>query len=172
MPKKQLTKTHKKPVKRTKVGGRVVPRLRDWEVMKLREEGLSYEAIADTMTRRKMPMSPTTAHQIVTTVLKNMNVNMAETREAVKTMELRRLDSMLEISTKLAKSRGKAFVRLAAVDRVLKISERRAKLEGLDINRSEHNHNHLVRVYEGIEEYQNDTGVTIDATPLLESGEN
>lgn len=172
MAKNLPVKVNPKVVRRPKVGGRVVPRLRDWEVMKLREEGHSYEDIADIMTRKKMPMSPTTAHQIVTSVLRNMNINMAETREEVKRMELSRLDRMLEISTKIAKSRGKAFVRLAAVDRVIKISERRARLEGIEVNKNEHQHNHIVRMYHGIEEYEKDTGVTIDATPVIESGEN
>jgi hypothetical protein len=80
---------------------------------------------------------------------------------------------MLQIATKLAQSRGKAYNRLAAMDRVIRMGERRAKLTGLEVEKHEHEHNHAVRIYHGVEEYENDTqGITVEAVPLLDGGNN
>jgi len=76
---------------------------------------------------------------------------LSETAEQVRQLEMNRLDSMLTIATKAAKSRGKMFNRLAAMDRVIKIGERKAKLLGLDAEKHEHEHNHTIRIYEGLE---------------------
>jgi hypothetical protein len=157
-----------KVVKRPRKGGRVVPRLRDWEVMKLREDGLSYPEISQAMLKlHKIKMSPETCRRIVVETLTNMASNFSETTEQVRQIEVQRLDSMLQIATKLAKSRGKAFNRLAAMDRVIKIGERRSKLVGLEVDKPQ-KHEHVVRIYHGIDNYEG--GVTVDTTPLIESG--
>jgi hypothetical protein len=161
-----------KMVKRPRDKGRVVPRLRDWEVMKYREQGHSYNEISQLMMKHhKIQLSPQGCRDIVVKTLQNMQTNLSETVEQVRQMELNRLDSMLTVATKMAQSRGKGFLRLGAIDRVVKIGERRSKLMGLEIDKHEHTHMHAVRIYHGTEEYEQDTNVTVDSPPMLESGD-
>jgi len=145
------TKRPQKVIKRPRKKGRVLARLRDWEIMILREEGHSYREISEQMAKRGVQLTPESCRKIVVQTLENMAINLSETAEQVRQLEMNRLDSMLTIATKAAKSRGKMFNRLAAMDRVIKIGERKAKLLGLDAEKHEHEHNHTIRIYEGLE---------------------
>lgn len=127
--------------------------LRDLDILKMREEGMSYEAISEVMTRHGNPVSPVTCSEIVNRILRNAVENSRETIENVRQIELRRLDQMLETCMKMMKNgRAKAFIRLQAQDRILKIQERRARLLGLDVKQVvEHKGEVAVRVYHGVE---------------------
>lgn len=129
--------------------------LRDIDVLDLRELGWSYERIADHMTRHGQEMSAGTAAEIVKRLISNVLENSKEKIEHVRELELRKLDK-LEATTNeiLNNKRNKAFIRLQAEDRILKIQMQRARLTGLEIKPEisvKHQGEVAVRVYHGIE---------------------
>ncbi len=86
----------------------------------MRKAGFDYQTIADRLGYR----SPSGAHKAVSTAL---NKTLREPAKALRQVELERLDALLTGVWSAAR-RGN----LGAVDRVLKIMDRRAKLLGLD----------------------------------------
>lgn len=90
--------------------------------LELRKKGLSYLAIG-----REMGLSESGAHGCVTRALKALRAEAAESAEDVRDLELQRLDRMLTIAEAAAEAGD-----LSAIDRVLRIQERRAKYLGLD----------------------------------------
>jgi hypothetical protein len=88
--------------------------------VELRKAGKSYQAIASHLGYK----GPSGAYKAVSTALKKM---IMEPVEELRTLEEQRLDTMLAAIWP-AVLRGD----LGAVDRGLRIMERRAKLEGLD----------------------------------------
>jgi len=90
--------------------------------IKLRRQGLTYEAIG-----AKLNVNASRAYKIVSDALKLIRVDTNETGEEIKTLELQRLDKFLEVANKQAETGS-----LQAIDRCVRIMERRAKLLGLD----------------------------------------
>lgn len=95
------------------------------KVMGLREIGLSYEEIAE-----KLNISKGTAYADVND---GLNLAITEPAENVRKLELRRLDQLNKIAMAIAVNRHfEHATRLNAIDRVLRVQDRRAKLLGLD----------------------------------------
>lgn len=93
---------------------------RQRQALELRKAGLSYDLIARRLNYR----SRSGAYKAVQTALKKM---LREPADELRQLELERLDAML-LGLWPQAQRGNQ----GAVDRVLKIMERRAKLLGLD----------------------------------------
>ena len=88
----------------------------------LRRAGRSYRAIAD-----ELQISKTRAHQLVAEGFEEARAQIAAHADELRTETISRLDGMLAKVYPAAESGD-----VQAVDRVLKIEERRAKLLGLD----------------------------------------
>lgn len=88
----------------------------------LRAQGFSYRDIAD-----QLGIGHSTAHRYVTQELAYLAQECHEDAEAIRTLELQRLDALYVIAAKAATGGD-----LAGIDRCIKIAERRAKLLGLD----------------------------------------
>lgn len=92
--------------------------------VELRKLGFTYQKIAD-----QMGISRTAAHKLVTKALIDIRERTNESTEELRTLELIRLDEyQLRVAQEIQKS-GKP---LPAIDRALRIMERRAKILGLD----------------------------------------
>jgi hypothetical protein len=88
----------------------------------LRRAGLSFERIGE-----RMGVGKVRAHQLVTEAMEHTRQTIAAGADELRAEEIARLDGMLEKLWPKAR-RGE----VAAVDRVLKIGERRAKLLGIE----------------------------------------
>ncbi len=100
------------------------------EVMRLRMAGLTYEEIG-----QRLGISNVAAYQHVKRGLEVARTKLVEAADSVREQELRRLDRALVIvmaamTPKQGASAGPD--QLAAIDRLIKIMERRAKYLGLD----------------------------------------
>jgi hypothetical protein len=96
--------------------------IRRARAIKLRVEGNTYQQIAD-----KLECSLYTAHTDVQAVLQERREQAAEDADQVRDVELERLDLGIAL---VVKQIGKG--NLAAVDRLVKLTERRCKMLGLD----------------------------------------
>ncbi len=92
------------------------------QALELRRLGFGYREIA-----AHLEIGRTRAHQLVTAAMEDAKAQVAESVDLIKAEEISRLDGLLRGVWPNAR-RG----HLGAVDRVLKIMERRAKLLGLD----------------------------------------
>jgi hypothetical protein len=92
------------------------------QALMLRRSGYGYRLIAE-----KLGLSKTRAHQLVKEGLESAKEQIVAHADALRTEEVSRLDGMLRKAYKAAEGGD-----LQAIDRVLKIGERRAKLLGLD----------------------------------------
>ncbi len=90
--------------------------------LELRRAGHSYDAIG-----RKIGLSRSRAHALVQLGMEEARQQIVASADDLRAEELSRLDGML---AKIYPKAGKGDV--AAIDRVLKIGERRARLLGLD----------------------------------------
>ena len=94
------------------------------EAVKLRKLGMPFQQIAERVGYN----SRQAAHQAVTTALAEIRERTAESADDLRTLELERLDHLWQIAfAEAATNRN-----MRAIDTLLRISERRAKLEGLD----------------------------------------
>lgn len=103
-------------------GRRVLARERERRAIELRRAGQTYDAIAV-----ELGCTRGAAFKVVQRVLVRLAAEAREDGEAVRAIELDRLDALHAIVWEKA-----AAGDLAAVDRALRIAERRAKLLGLD----------------------------------------
>lgn len=95
---------------------------RQQKALLLRRSGMSFEAIG-----QRLGISKSRAHALVQLGLQDAREQIVMQSDELRTEEISRLDGMLDkVYAKAAKGD------LQAVDRVLKIGERRAKLLGLD----------------------------------------
>lgn len=95
------------------------------KAMNLRERGSNYEEIANQLN-----ISVSTAYADVND---GLNLAITEPAENVRKLELRRLDTVQLIAMNLVTSRNvEHTTRLNAIDRVLRVQDRRARLLGLD----------------------------------------
>jgi hypothetical protein len=92
------------------------------QALELRRAGLGYEAIGERLGLKKSQ-----AHRLVTRALEEARAQVTANADELRAEELSRLDGMLQGLWPRAR-KGE----VSAVDRVLKIAERRAKLLGLD----------------------------------------
>lgn len=101
-------------------------RNREVECLRLRLEGLPLEEIADRVGYASAQVASTAIHR----ALKRDRI---ETHEQILDLEVRRLDEAMRIAWEIAVS-GKttAMTKLAAIDRIVKVQERRARFLGLD----------------------------------------
>lgn len=92
------------------------------KALELRKGGSSYRAIA-----KKLGVEVGTAYSDVNAALQSLTNMNTTSADELRMMEVERLDAMLlSISTQLKAGH------LGAIDRALRISERRSKLQGLD----------------------------------------
>jgi predicted DNA-binding protein (UPF0251 family) len=96
--------------------------IRRIEALRLRVSGLTYEAIAE-----ELGVSLGTAHSDVQFMLAKRRKQAAEDAEHVRELELERLDAAIYL---VLGQIGKE--NLGAVDRLVKLNERRCKMLGLD----------------------------------------
>lgn len=92
-----------------------------WE---LRRDGISLREIAK---RTKLPL--TTVHRRVAEALE---AYVSPARDEVRAWEDARLDRVVEIAVQVAETSLDEEIRLKALDRVMKASERRARMHGAD----------------------------------------
>jgi predicted DNA-binding protein (UPF0251 family) len=90
--------------------------------LRLRQRGLTYAQIGETLG-----VSSKTAYRDVKKELEKIQKTCAEEAELVREIELRRLDELWSVANVAALNGD-----LKAIDRCLRIQERRAKLLGLD----------------------------------------
>lgn len=100
----------------------VIKLQRQQAALELRRSGLSYSEIA-----HRIGIGKTTAHRLIEDAIREASATINDEAREMKALELSRLDGMLAGLWTDAR-RGN----VQAVDRVLKIMERRAKLLGLD----------------------------------------
>lgn len=118
------------------------------QAVDLRRAGLTFNAIG-----KEMGISPQAAHQLVTLSLRDFRTDTAEAVEDHRRLELARLERIVEIVwPQVEEGRGDA------VDRVLKVAQRKAALLGLDLKTPEAVNNHL---------HVHATTVAADADPEL-----
>jgi len=101
---------------------RIIAREREKRAMELRLAGATYAQIGEALG-----ISAQAAHKAVMRALDRINEKLAEDAQKVLRLELERLDKMLLALWPQAQ-RGNQ----GAVDRILRIMERRARLLGLD----------------------------------------
>lgn len=95
------------------------------EAVELRKQGKSYREIADTLNYS----STNTAQKAVMGMLKEM---LGEPAEELRQLEASRIDELWYGVREMFESADSPLLKLYAVDRLLKLSERRSKLLGLD----------------------------------------
>lgn len=91
--------------------------------MELRREGKSYSKIGT-----ELGCTAQRAHKIVTEELQKVRDKLTEETSEVKTLELQRLDDLFVVAHTEAEAGN-----LPAIDRCLRIMERRSRLLGLDM---------------------------------------
>lgn len=101
---------------------RIVGLERQLRALELRKAGYSYRAIAE-----ELGISVSAAYRATTRALKRLNEKTQEEAEVVRRLELERLDDLLLAMWPKAQNGDQG-----AVDRILRIMERRARLLGLD----------------------------------------
>lgn len=109
------------------------------EALRLRTGGMKFEDIRDALGYR----SVSSAHEAV---MKGLRDTLQEPADELRTMEAERLDRMLEGLWERA-IKGNEW----AVDRVLNIMARRARLLGLDVSGSEDMTEHLGSFLAGVQ---------------------
>jgi hypothetical protein len=92
------------------------------QALDLRKAGLTFREIGD-----RMGVTEQRAHKIVTQELARLNGKRTESAEAVTRLEIERLNALMSAVWEKAKAGD-----LAAIDRVLAIMLRRARLLGID----------------------------------------
>lgn len=104
-------------------------RERESQAVQLRIAGVSYEAIA-----QRLGMTPAGAYKAVKRALRRVIEKTTEDAEELRRLEIGRLDRLLLAVWPLATGRqpGAAGPDLGAVDRALRIIERRCELLGLN----------------------------------------
>lgn len=95
---------------------------REREALELRKAGASYDQIA-----QRLDVSRDTARAIVMRALENLNTACEESADEIRRLEVERIDTLLLGLWDKARKGD-----VAAVDRVLRLQDRRAKLLGLD----------------------------------------
>jgi DNA-binding CsgD family transcriptional regulator len=101
---------------------------RQTEACRYRRQGHSYREIG-----RMMGISSSAAHEHAASALRIEGAYRKATVEEVREIELDRLDALLLVATTMMEDENRPDrIRLAAIDRVLSIGERRSKLLGLD----------------------------------------
>lgn len=100
----------------------VTARARELEALELRKKGMSYDAIGEALG-----ISKSGAYLCVMRALESITKEAAEEADAVRQLELERLDAALVgLSTRIQHGDP------AAVTAMIRVSERRARLLGLD----------------------------------------
>lgn len=135
------------------------------EALKRRIAGGSYRAIA-----RELGVSEAQAFRDVQAELDKLAQQAQEEASRLRVLELRRLDEMLIRLSPMLYPKSGDNVNLGAIDRALKIMERRAKLLGLDAptqNKHEVEMPQAVQALEMLNTLSQQAGVTMEA--LLEA---
>ena len=94
------------------------------DAVKYRRAGMTYKEIG-----KAMGYSAVRAHKVVTRELRKVKEELSEEVEAIKTIEAERLDVLLRVQWANITDETKGG---PALDRILRIMDRRAKLLGLD----------------------------------------
>lgn len=97
------------------------------KAFELRKQGVGYRAIGAALG-----ISEAQAHRDVQAALKRLATLEMASAEEYRTLELARLDTLTVAAARCARGATGDATRLAAIDRLLRISESRRKLLGLD----------------------------------------
>jgi hypothetical protein len=92
------------------------------QALELRKAGVTYEQIGAALGITRQG-----AYKIVSNALDKMNETVTEQTDEIRTIEIERLDALWKVMYQQARNGNQG-----AVDRCLKIMERRSKLMGLD----------------------------------------
>lgn len=103
-------------------GRRLTAAERKEKALELRKAGCSYQAIGDAIGTSKQQ-----AHRTVTAALVEIRTQTAEEAEDLRRLELERIDALFFEAYSKARQGN-----LAAIDRCVRLSERRCKILGLD----------------------------------------
>ncbi len=103
-------------------GVRLTAAERKQKALELRKAGCSYQVIGD-----ELGVSRQQAHRYVTAALESIRKETAEEADNLRTIELERIDALF-LECYAAAKKGN----FPAVDRCVKLSERRCKILGLD----------------------------------------
>lgn len=106
----------------TTSGRKVTAENRRIEALELRKQGFSYDEIA-----ARLGVSKAAAYKSVRTALDTLKDEVYEGAEALRILEMERLDSLFEKAYSAAMAGD-----LVAIDKAVKVMERRARLCGLD----------------------------------------
>jgi predicted DNA-binding protein (UPF0251 family) len=106
----------------TTSGRKVTAENRRIEALELRKQGFSYDEIA-----ARLGVSKAAAYKSVKTALDTLKDEVYEGAEALRILEMERLDSLFEKAYSAAMAGD-----LVAIDKAVKVMERRARLCGLD----------------------------------------
>lgn len=153
MPKNPTKKVAKKRVKLPYRGVKRITAIpRDMMIFDFRKDGYSYAEISDMLQRKGITLSPEGCRNVINRTLANVMTNLTETIEEVRALEEQRIDKLYTIANKIATGRGKAFNKLAAIDRCNALGKRRAEIRGLNVEKSESKQEVTVRIYDGVKE--------------------
>ena len=118
------------------------------KAFELRKAGLNYQKIGD-----QIGITRQAAHGLVTTALRKLNEKTAEDAAELTRLELERLDDCQAVAVHEMRTGSN---RLPAIDRILRIQERRAKLLGLDApdrlavrEQGIYKHQHEIKAWQG-----------------------
>jgi hypothetical protein len=100
----------------------LIAKERELQALEMRKRGMSYQAIGDALG-----ITMQGASLCVKRALERLRVETDEKAEDVRDLELERLDKLMHIA-QTAADQGE----LGAIDRILRIQERRSKYLGLD----------------------------------------
>jgi len=109
---------------------RMTAKEREYKALELRKAGAGYQVIGD-----QLGMTASGAYRAVMRSLKKLNEKISEEALEVRRLELERLDAMLIALWPQARKGNQG-----AVDRVLRIMDRRAKFLGLDAPTKQEHH--------------------------------
>jgi hypothetical protein len=130
-------------------------KIRQIKAIQLRVEGHTYRQIAETLE--------TTEGAVVQLVRKALNQTHREMTDELRVLETTRLDEALKIAWDILKNPSTSpLVKLAAIDRVIKLQERRTKYFGLD-SPSKHEHTHRTELDAEIERLMAQLGPSLEA---------
>jgi transposase-like protein len=106
---------------------RIASREKMVEMLRLKKAGASYADIAT-----KFGCAKSLVFRLISRAMSELP---REDAEQLRTMELERLDSALLVATRIMSTSNRDEMKLRAIDRIVRISERRSILMGLDVSK-------------------------------------
>jgi DNA-binding CsgD family transcriptional regulator len=141
--------------------------LRDYDIFEMARDGYNAQEISDYLSKKHGPdgLSPSNVSYRLRMVMENIRTNSIHAIEDYRQMCVSQIDRQLANASKIANGGGKANMKLAAIDRIIRLQERKAKVLGLDQEtRKVHIQEEIaVRIYPGL------TQEDLEGQPKLEA---